>query len=86
MVDENTMREEIEEITQNFGNSYSLRIEALEKAAEWTGMSNKKRYYCRIEWENHLYELCSSFLGECVPRLWRLGGPEDVRVVFWFDS
>jgi len=37
-------------------------------------------------WTRPLYRECSEFLAECLPRLWRLGSPDDVRIVFWFDS
>lgn len=32
------------------------------------------------------YACCREFLSETMPRLWPLGAPEDVRIVFWFDS
>jgi len=32
------------------------------------------------------YACCRCFLSETMPMLWRLGAPEDVRIVFWFDS
>jgi hypothetical protein len=44
------------------------------------------RAYCQVEWETPYYRAAGSFLSETLPRLWRLGKPEDVRVVFWFDS
>lgn len=42
--------------------------------------------YCYIEWKEPYYRLCSMFLGESIPRMWRLGTPENVRIVFWFDN
>lgn len=42
--------------------------------------------YCVISWQIPYYRAASGFLGETLPRLWRLGTPEDVRCVFWFDS
>lgn len=44
------------------------------------------RLYAAIEWEEPYYRSCSNFLGEVIPRLLRLGAPEDVRIVFWFDN
>jgi hypothetical protein len=42
--------------------------------------------YCLVSWQTPYYRAASSFLSETLPRLWRLGAPEDVRCVFWFDS
>lgn len=42
--------------------------------------------YCQVEWNQPYYEVVGEFLGETMPRLWRLGRPEDVRIVFWFDN
>lgn len=39
-----------------------------------------------LEWETPYYEPASRFLSMTLPKLWRLGAPEDVRVVFYFDS
>lgn len=39
-----------------------------------------------VEWEVSYYDQASEFLGTVLPRLWRLGKSEDVRIVFWFDS
>lgn len=40
----------------------------------------------RVEWEVSYFEPASGFLSTAMPKLWRLGAPEDVRLVFWFDS
>ena len=42
--------------------------------------------YAQVSWTTPYYHAASDFLSECVPRLLRLGKPEDVRIVFWFDS
>jgi len=42
--------------------------------------------YCRIEWKQPYYKTCRSFWSDTIPRLLRLGKPEDVRIVFWFDN
>jgi hypothetical protein len=42
--------------------------------------------YAQVSWQTPYYRAARSFLSECLPRLWRLGSPEDVRIVFWFDS
>lgn len=45
-----------------------------------------KRAYAQVEWEVAYYDSARNFLSETMPKLWRLGAPEDVRLVFWFDS
>jgi hypothetical protein len=42
--------------------------------------------YAQFEMEQPYYKTCRSFLSDTIPRLLRLGKPEDVRVVFWFDN
>lgn len=45
------------------------------------------RIYTETTWTQP-YCKCAGrgFLDETLPRLWRLGDPEDVRIVFWFDN
>lgn len=42
--------------------------------------------YTRVRWEIPYYDAGAHFLGETLPRLWRLGKPEDVRIIFFFDN
>jgi hypothetical protein len=42
--------------------------------------------YCEVKWTCPYYKTGKQFLGECVPPLWRLGKPENVRIVYCFDS
>lgn len=42
--------------------------------------------YTQVSWEIPYYEAGSEFLSATLPRLWRLGHPEHVRIVFYFDS
>lgn len=42
--------------------------------------------YCRVEWEQPYYKTCRSFWSDIIPQLLRIGKPEDVRLVFWFDN
>lgn len=37
-------------------------------------------------WEMPYHKCAKNFLSECLPKLWRLGAPADVRIVFWFDN
>ncbi len=39
-----------------------------------------------VTWGVHYYESAADFLSHTLPRLWRLGRPEHVRIVFYFDS
>jgi hypothetical protein len=42
--------------------------------------------YGLVGWTEPYYRAAGSFLAETLPRLWHLGDPADVRVVFWFDN
>lgn len=44
------------------------------------------RPHFSLEWGRHYYECASTFLSEVMPKLWRLGAPKDVRIIFNFDS
>lgn len=55
----------------------------------WTRLTTKlgrKQPVFSMDWSVHYYEVASDFLSGTLPRLWRLGKPEDVRIVFWFDN
>ena len=66
------------------------RIEGL-TGGDWNRQEDKVKeslahVYCRVEWEQPYYKPAREFLAETMPRLWRLGRPEDVRIVFFFDN
>lgn len=42
--------------------------------------------YTKVEWEVDYYDVASDFLSHVVPKLWRMGHPDDVRIVYWFDN
>lgn len=42
--------------------------------------------YAECKWVQPYYKLARRFWSDCIPRLIRLGKPEDVRIVFWFDN
>lgn len=42
--------------------------------------------YCKVQWGIPYYRAAGTFLSETIWRLMRLGNPEDVRIVFWFDN
>jgi len=43
-------------------------------------------HYTSVRWNKLYSECCTDFLGNTMPKLWRLGKPEHVRICFWFDS
>jgi hypothetical protein len=45
-----------------------------------------QRARVQVTWEVSYADAASEFLWKVVPRLWRLGSPENVRLVFYFDS
>lgn len=45
-----------------------------------------KSYYVYCEWIESCYESSRFFVDDTIPTLEKLGNPEDVRIVFWFDS
>jgi hypothetical protein len=45
-----------------------------------------ERPHFNVSWPRKYYQVASEFLGETLPRLWRCGAPEDVRIVFFFDN
>lgn len=45
-----------------------------------------QRTYCQVEWTQPYYYVAQEFLGTVIPRLWKLGSPDNVRIVFWFDN
>lgn len=42
--------------------------------------------YCLVDWVEPYYKSVGDFLSNCMPRLWSLGAPEDVRIVYFFDN
>lgn len=39
-----------------------------------------------VNWQTSYYDTAGTFLGATLPRLWRLGKPDDVRICFFFDN
>lgn len=42
--------------------------------------------YCKIEWKQPYYKCVRRFLSDVIPQLIRMGKPDEVRIVFWFDN
>lgn len=48
--------------------------------------SKLSNVYTTCRWEMPYYKCAGEFLGKTLPRLWRVGKPDDVRIVFFFDN
>lgn len=53
-----------------------------EKQTDW----GRDSVYVRCSWTIPRSKVAGSFLSETMPKLWKLGKPEDVRCVFFFDN
>jgi len=42
--------------------------------------------YVRCAWDLPYYKCADEFMSCTMPRLWKLGRPEDVRILFFFDN
>lgn len=45
-----------------------------------------RKYYSQIEWEDTYQEVVGYAWEMIVPVMEEMGGPDDVRLVFWFDN
>lgn len=80
------------------GNVKHVTVEAMEalvkKANHGVDWNDARRvvvetlssHYCLVEWQSPYWRCASEFIGCIIPQLWRLGKPEDARIVFSFDS
>jgi len=59
--------------------------EEMERILEGGG-EHKKSYFTKVEWEEPYKLSASTFFEVTLPALKGLGEPENVRMVFWFDS
>lgn len=81
----------IEKITEDEMHIRIKNVVDLFKGRDWQEMESALverlgHAYCQVSWEIPYYRAASEFLSDVIPRLWRLGAPDDVRIVFWFDS
>lgn len=79
-ITEAEMKAKIDEVKKDIEDNKNLR------AIRETISNNLRNVYCKVEWETPYYSECREFLACTIPRLLRLGKPEDVRIVFWFDN
>lgn len=71
------------EIATRLGVPSNEVLEDREAGGAWNYRQN---HHVRAEWKASYARCAQDFLSETMPRLWRLGRPEDVRCVFYFDS
>ncbi len=76
-VSEDHMRQIIEAADLNSFGNYEAKRQAL---------ALLDRNQTHVSWTEPYHQCADEFLANTLPRLWRLGKPEDVRCVFWFDS
>jgi len=76
-VDQQEMNKLIDETIKDIEDDYS-KMEAVKE--------NLGNVYTAVKWSMHYYECASKFLSHTLPRLWRLGYYDQVRIVFWFDN
>lgn len=77
-VPEGVMRERIKEVI----GDQRLRDPGVMEAIK----TKLRNFYCQSQWTQHYYQCTGGFLGETMPKLWALGKPEDVRILFLFDN
>jgi hypothetical protein len=58
----------------------------LNEVTQKIGHFHDGRVHVEAQWGATYARCAKEFLSETMPRLWRLGKPEDVRCVFYFDS
>jgi hypothetical protein len=87
------IKKRAEEKADRPGEPYPSSKEFIEATAEYFCVDVEEliRPFCGMinvftEWETSYFTLASEFLSTTLPKLLRLGKPEDVRIVFWFDN
>jgi len=83
---------------KNTGNVYSwyettdeqnlkhITKQEMEKRLKNNDFDLDKNYYCKIKWESTYYDIAEYFVDTTIPELQKLGTPDNVRIVFWFDN
>lgn len=68
-------------------NLYIISSEEMDKLIKSGEKKSTKRYYVKIKWKESYRDAVGKwFFKETLPALQKLGEPENVRIVFWFDS
>lgn len=80
-----------EEEMEHRCNEARLKFQELRKGKplpDWDAVMHQELdgYVTHTVWGVSYYKCAKNFLAEALPKLWRIGKPEDVRIVFWFDN
>lgn len=66
--------------------SRAMRTWGLPEGSVGAQIAEGRSYYCYIEWPLTYREAAGRFYTDIIPALEKLGQPDDVRIVFGFDS
>jgi len=77
-----------DKLIEELGDVRKMAMPDFEKTKEQEAefMNRHHGTYVLCKWSQPYYKSCRNFLSDTLPRLWRLGRPEDVRITFWFDN
>lgn len=66
--------------------SRTMQTWDLPKGSVGARIAQGRSYYCYVEWSLSYKEAAGRFYDQIIPVLEQLGSPDDVRIVFGFDS
>lgn len=72
------LNQELSQVRRESHSKYLAKLKEQEASYESVFVSS--------QWTQKYYQCTTKFLSETMPRLWRLGSPDKVRIVFWFDN
>jgi hypothetical protein len=73
--------EQMNERIEACGNDHRARAKAEEDF-----INERGNLAVECHWRQPYFASVRHFLSDTMPRLWKVGKPEDVRIVFWFDN
>lgn len=71
-----------EKINQVLNDSKELSYQEIEEKI----MNDLQFFYTEYKWTLPYYKTSTYFWSNTIPKLLKLGKPEDIRLVFWFDN
>jgi hypothetical protein len=66
--------------------AYRNRTWEVERKADELVAERLKSTFCRVGWRIAYHKCAREFWSDTIPRLLRLGSPDNVRIVFFFDN
>jgi hypothetical protein len=51
----------------------------------WKSADDTTSYYTFVEWTEPMEKVCGFFVNKTLPEIEKLGDPEDIRLIYWFD-